>query len=569
MNNAMVNNPKATCQILARLLVAHGVKRAVLSPGSRNAPLVAAISRQEGIKSYVTIDERAAAFEALGMAEISGESVAIVCTSGTALLNYAPAVAEAYYKKLPLIVVSADRPAEWIDQDDSQTLRQPGALANFVKRSYNLRAEARDDTQRWWVNREINDALTLAQSGVCGPVHINISIDAPLCPATPAVGEQRVVTLVEPRLDLTASQARWLATELAPPRRVMVVAGFHAPNDAINRALARMGRMNNVVVLAENLANLRFPELISRIDTVLSQIPQDREANYRPNVVITYGGALVSRLVKRFLRRADGVEHWHVGVSDHTIDCFQHLVKRVDVAPELFFPALASALYSHRGYSTYAQLWAALAKDAYASHEGFVAHAPWCDLKAFSLMMPALPRNLYLQISNGTAIRYTQLFDCASPRLDCNRGVSGIDGSTSTAVGASVVHPNVLITGDMSAQYDIGAFSSQQLTSRTRIIVMCNGGGAIFRFVGDTSELPELDRYLAVGVRLPLEDLCKGYGLTYLSAHDEKSLAKALPRLWQTSDRPVLLAVYTDGILSAEILRKYFNRLNTTNLKPS
>lgn len=120
---------KISCNILVAMLVNHGVKEAVISPGSRNAPMVVALSRCPSIKTTVVVDERSAAFIALGKSAISASPVALLCTSGTAVLNYAPAVAEAYYRQIPLIVISADRPMEWIDQDDSQTLRQYEALA--------------------------------------------------------------------------------------------------------------------------------------------------------------------------------------------------------------------------------------------------------------------------------------------------------------------------------------------------------------------------------------------------------------------------------------------------------
>ena len=134
----MESTAKKQCNILVDVLIAHGIRHFVMSPGSRNAPIIVALARRDGIERHVVVDERSAAFIALGLAQQTGEPVAVVCTSGTALLNYAPAVAEAYYQKLPLIVISADRPMEWIDQDDSQTIRQYEALAQFVKKSYDL-----------------------------------------------------------------------------------------------------------------------------------------------------------------------------------------------------------------------------------------------------------------------------------------------------------------------------------------------------------------------------------------------------------------------------------------------
>lgn len=564
---------KSGCNILVELLRKHGVEHVVLSPGSRNAPLIMAVVRDGSLKSHVVIDERSAAFVALGIAEISGRPVALVCTSGTALLNYAPAVAEAYYKRLPLIVISADRPIEWIDQDDSQTIRQPGALANFVKRTYTVAAECETDVSRWWVNREINDAILTATTRCKGPVHINMSIDEPLTLTKEVnrVDKERYVDVVRPRDDMSVSEVRWLAAELASPRKVMIIAGFGAPNDKLNRALERLSLLPNVVVLAENIANLRFNGLIDNIDTVLSSIPCQDMRLLAPDVVLSFGGALVSRLVKKFLRESPDVSHWHVGINDRTIDCFMSLRRRVEVEPQIFFPQLASAMHSHKSYSDYAARWKTLRNKAVNSHEMYLSDIPWSDFAVFKKIYELAPKGWNLQLSNGTAIRYSQLFSSSHfSRYDCNRGVSGIDGSTSTALGASLAYDGVtlLVTGDMSAQYDIGALASSLLTPRLKIIVICNGGGSIFRFIPSTSSLPEVNDYFSCQVNLPLRELCAGYGLAYYEAADSKRFEKEFNSFAKERNRPALLAVYTDGLLSAEILRGYFNRSNKSTLKP-
>lgn len=564
---------KDGCNILADLLAKHGVKRAILSPGSRNAPIVVALARKKEIETHVVVDERSAAFIALGIAEISGEPVAIVCTSGTALLNYAPAVAEAYYKHLPLIVISADRPSEWIDQDDSQTLRQPGALANFVKKSYALKAECANPTESWWINREINDALMTAKEECRGPVHINMSVDEPIAPMThiPARDQERYIAVTKPREDAELGEIRWLASQLGAPRKVMIVAGFMTPDEQLNRALAKLAKMPNFVVLAENLANIKFPDLVARIDSTLCTIPDEEINRYRPDIVITCGGALVSRLVKRFLRQTPGLRHWHVGHNEHAVDCFQSLERRILMHPGVFFSQLSSAVQTYKAFDVYSALWKRLRQNAEKSHEEFLSTAPWCDLTAFAILYPMIPKGWNLQLSNGTSIRYSQLFTSAKiARYDCNRGVSGIDGSTSTAVGGASAYDGttLLITGDMSAQYDVGALASSLLSPRFKIIVLCNGGGAIFRFINSTSALPELDEYFACGANLPLDKLCEGYGIAYFEASEQKELEAAFQEFASEKSRPALLAIHTDGLLSAEVLKHYFNRNKSTNLRP-
>ncbi len=264
----MKTTDKEVCNILVDVLLKHGVKRAVVSPGSRNAPLLVALSREDGIEKTIIVDERSAAFAALGMAQQTGEPVAIVCTSGTALLNYAPAVAEAYYQKLPLIVVSADRPKEWIDQDDSQTIRQFEALSQFVKRSYDLPARCGDDVARWYADRIINDAMMEATSGRCAPVHINIQLDEPLSGSSEWSRQSRGIELISPSADLSESDMSRLV-ELSRGSRILVIAGFMRPDEKCQKALGRLSEMPNVAVLTETISNMRSPRFISAIDRTI------------------------------------------------------------------------------------------------------------------------------------------------------------------------------------------------------------------------------------------------------------------------------------------------------------
>lgn len=562
----MENTVKTVCRNIMQLLSAHGVTKLFLSPGSRNAPLAVAAWRHEKIDVTVVVDERSAAFMALGYASISSAPVAIVCTSGTALLNYAPAVAEAFYRRIPLIVISADRPMEWIDQDDSQTLRQHGALDPFVKKSCDIPA-VDTPSMREYADRMVNDALLTATSGRPAPVHINVQIDEPVgavadCPQP----SPRVIDMITPRADLSVSRARQLGETIASPRRVMIVAGFNPPDRRLNSALSKLAQLPNFVILTETVANLHGSSFITSVDTVLSAMTGEERRTLAPDVVITLGGALVSRHIKQYLRGLDGVEHWHVGISHTTVDCFRHLTLRVEMQPEVFFTQLASAMQPHRQPCSYAASWQILADRAASTRAAYVARAPWSDLKAFSTILFMLPGNVNLQLSNGTSVRYAQILaPFRHHRCDCNRGVSGIDGCTSTAIGASMAYarrPTLLITGDMSAQYDVGALLQAPLVPQFRMVVVRNGGGAIFRFVNTTAALPEREECFAVGsLNVPLRQLAEGYGLDYFEAADERRLRDVFPQFMDLSrGRAAVLAVDTPGELSAEVLRGFFTR---------
>lgn len=561
----MVNTLKPICRDLASQLVARGVRFAVLSPGSRNAPIIMALEREPGIKTKVVVDERSAAFIALGYASVSDQPVAIVCTSGTALLNYAPAVAEAFYRKVPLIVISADRPKEWIDQDDSQTLRQYEALSNFVKASYDL-PDSDNADMLWYANRQINDALINAVTGRPAPVHINVQLSEPLGAEGEVKAEKpRTIGIIEPARTLETGRIRELGRLLASPRKVMVVAGFMSPSPQLNKALRRLAAMPNFIVLTETLSNLHGNEFVSRIDTTLSEMTPEEHADLAPDAVITLGGALVSRMIKSYLREIHPSDHWHVGLSHTTVDCFRSLTRRIEMKAEDFFPQFASAMQPHTQPSRYGDRWRIIRDRAISTHQAYTAKAPWSDLKAFATLLPMLGKGTNLQLSNGTPVRYSQLIgDTGLHRCDCNRGVSGIDGCTSTAIGAALAYSGmtVLISGDMSAQYDIGALATADIPSNFRMIVVCNGGGGIFRFIKSTSRLPELEKNFAAAstVNLPLERVAGAFGFRFFRASDESELRTAMKNLTCPDIGPAILAVDTPAEISAQVLKDYFTR---------
>lgn len=557
-------------------MAAHGVARAVLCPGSRNAPLIVAISREPGIEALTVIDERSAAFIALGMASALGEPVALICTSGSAVLNFAPAVAEAYYRQVPLIVISADRPAEWIDQDDSQTIRQIGILANIVKYSCNIPVErqaAINSPLGWYANRTVNDALLAATASPAGPVHINVQLDVPLgamCDAP--VIQPRSIQSVKPRTVLSPGDLKALVGEL-DGKRLLIVAGFMPPSARLTAALRRIASLPNVAVMHEAQANLDLDGTIPKIDSALSVLSDQEKTDLLPDVVITLGGSLVSRFVKKWLRSGSYVNgghlrHWHIGCQPYSVDCFMCLEKRIEMDAPTFVAQLAEVMPSCE--SDYSERWARIVSVSDGLDKAFAERAPWSDYKAMSMLMPRIPADWHLQLSNGTAVRYAQLFDYGHiARIDCNRGVSGIDGCTSTAIGASSVPDAVtlLVTGDMSCQYDIGALSAPCLSPRFKMAVLNNSGGGIFRFIDATSRLPELEERFCCKVNLPLRQLADAYGFAYYSASSIEELEHEWPLFAGESEQPAILDIITPGEASAEILKSYFLRHYPSYLK--
>lgn len=556
------------CAMLVDVLVGQGLKYAVISPGSRNAPLIVAFSREERIRKWIVVDERSAAFVAVGIAQQTESPVAVVCTSGSAVLNYAPAASEAYYRHLPLLFISADRQAEWIDQNDSQTIRQSGALANVVKRTFDIPAVVATDNRLWWINRMANEAAILARRVPMGPVHVNVQLGEPLCGlAERGAGMARIIDDCEVRRTLGKDAARHYATMIAQSRRVMIVAGMGQGDERLGGALARIARLPNVVVLTETIANLADERFIPTIDRTISAIPDAEKPDFAPQLLVLFGGSLVTRMLKQFLRSYPAAEQWRIGVENGIIDTMQHLTRNFDMEPADFFAEIAGELesiaYGDVG-SDYAARWKNIEAVAAGRHAKYVDCAPWSDLKAFSVLLPRIPAAVRLHLSNGTPIRYAQLFDCPNIACSyCNRGVAGIDGTTSTALGASLVsrsETTLLVTGDMSLSYDLNGMSSQYNSERFKIVVMCNGGGGIFRFINGPSELPELERYFEVSRDLPVRQYAAAFGFDYYEASDERQLADVLGSFF-ANDKASILAIRTPAEQNAVILRSYFASL--------
>ena len=531
----MLNTDKTSCLTIASLLAQAGVKRAILCSGSRSVPLALALYRHPEIDCRVVIDERCAAFMALGMAVHTGSPVAVVCTSGTAVLNMAPALAEALYRQAPVIAISADRPLEWIDQDDSQTIRQYLALNNIVKASFDLPVERGTKVDDWYINRTVNDAIIAAVTGPKGSVHLNVQIDVPLSrQAENKPFNSRLVTAVMPEGTLSEAAIRSLRQKLEPKRKVMIVAGFMAPDSKVDAALEDIAQSGAAIVMREAQANVHIhSSSIANIDSVLAKFGGDMPQAFSPDLVVTVGGSLVSRYIKRWLRNAD-IQHWHVGRQPRCVDPFMALDCRIDMDAGRFLPVFASMLKSQNGDERrgYYRIWSELNREALQFDSRFAITAPWSDYTAMRVMMEKMPADCNLHLSNGTAVRYAQLFDYRHiARIDCNRGVSGIDGCTSTALGAAIAdpaHPTVLVTGDMSAQYDLGALACAGIPANFKMAVLNNQGGGIFRFIESTSELPEREELFCADVRLPLPHLAKAFGFNYYEANAEKALREVL-----------------------------------------
>lgn len=564
---------KLGCRLIAEALKDYGIRHVVVSPGSRNAPLIMAVTRSGWFSVTTIVDERSAAFIGLGIAEITGEPVALICTSGSAVLNYAPALSEAYYRQIPLIAISADRPVEWIDQNDSQTIRQPGALKNIVRNTVSFKGELTGTEEIEFVNRKLNDVLSTATSGVKGPVHINISLSNPLSHECEWESSKlfHKIDIINTGEKIAVETARALSAHIHG-KKILIAGSISAPNSQLSMAIGIFTSLPYVVVICEGLSNIHATGILHQCDLLFSQDLNDEQLDIlSPDLIISFGGAPVSSAMKTFLRRCTATQHWHVGKSDGAIDCFRKLSTRIEISPEGFFPRIASSLAHLEKVSpstnNFARKWHEHAQSvAQAINDrmtGIAETEKWNAPYAIETLLQSIPSAWNLQLGNGMAVRYAlassqiQRFH----RADSNRGVSGIDGCISTAIGASTAYKGttLLITGDMSAQYDIGAISSGLLTPKLKIVVLNNGGGGIFHYVKTTRELPEIDKYFSCDLVLPMQQLADAYGICYLRATNWQELADAIRLMMKEDSKAVCLEIVTDPKIDAAVFRKLTN----------
>lgn len=544
----MYTDKKSILQ-LAVLLAAHGVRNVVLCPGSRDIPLLRTFSSMPEFSCYSVTDERSAGFVALGLSLHEGKPVAVCCTSGSALLNLHPAVAEAFYRQVPLIVISADRPAAWIGQMDGQTLPQPGVFGTLVKKSVTL-PEVSTEEDAWYCNRLINEALLETEHRGRGPVHINVPVGEPFfdCPVE-VLPPARVINRCSTHLEE-------LKERLARYRKRMLVIGQREPGFApVPRQAGTFA--DYFACFAEHIANYTEPA-IGNIEPLLSSLSPEVQQEMRPELLITYGGHIISKRLKKYLRRYPPVEHWHVSPSGEVVDLFGALTLLVEAEPETFFDQVLPAVCGDKSAYTlrWMQLSAALPP----------ARFTYSEMGVVGEVIRQLPVPCTLHLANSSVVRYAQLFPLPQGvEVLSNRGVNGIEGSLSTAVGYAAVSDvlNFVFIGDLSFFYDMNGLWNACYGSNLRILLLNNAGGEIFHALPGLKLTADAHRYVVAPHHTSARGWAETCGFEYLSAHDEDELAAVLPRFVQpaATDRPLLLEAFTDKATDVQLLRDYYHSL--------
>ena len=577
-------------QTIVQFCAVKKIQHIVISPGSRNAPLTKGFTSNAYFTTYSIVDERAAAFFALGIAQQIQAPVAVVCTSGSALLNYYPAVAEAFYSDIPLVVLSADRMPHRIDIGDGQTIRQTKVFEPHLEAAAYLTpdvshatatllahptqallpknasakqiSEKQDEIQ---ANNEkaIDYALDTAIEKK-GPVHLNIPFEEPLYNTT----DQRIFLQqchpFEPKessIALSPFLTRWQQIS-----KKMILVGVLAPNSLEEKVVEFLASDPSVTVLTETTSNLSHHTFIQSIDTFIAPLEKSGKSleEYQPDLLLTLGGMIVSKKIKAFLRQYSPKHHWHVD-EKKAYDTYYCLTEHLKIQPALFFKKLMEMKQDYVQSNYCVNFLAQYNKQRLLGLD-YIKQLPFSDFKAFDLIFKELPKNYMLQLANSSTIRYAQLFSLPKlVKVFCNRGTSGIDGSTSTAMGAAWVNhtPSLFITGDLSFYYDANGLWNNYLKPTTRIIVLNNQGGGIFRILPGEKDTPAYDTYFETVQNRSTKHICKAHGVGYRSAASTLSLKWQLMRFFRPSNRPQLLEIKTPRKLNDKVLLNYFKAMQS------
>lgn len=541
-------------QSLVEICKLKGIKHIIISPGSRNAPLTIGFVSNPYFKCYSIVDERCAAFFAMGIAQQINKPVAVICTSGSAVLNYYPAVAEAFYSQIPLLIISADRPHAKVDIGDGQTIRQENVFANHILYNANLNEEASSSN-----DLKINDAINTCILKK-GPVHINVPFEEPLYNTVTKLSVTPEIVTIPQCNNAFQMEDKHLQTWNSSSKKLILV-GELKPNSIEQTIMEQLAKDESVVVLTEVTSNLHHSSFIANIDAIITPFTEADFAYFKPQLLVTFGGMVVSKRIKAFLRRYSPDVHWHIDTL-RAYDTYGCLTDWITTTPNVFFKQLFNK--SNSVTSAYKLNLSKIVAIRTKKHLEFVENVPFCDFQVFAALAKQLSGTIQLQISNSSAIRYFQLFALKpSIQVFCNRGTSGIDGSTSTAIGAATTNtkPTIFITGDISFFYDSNALWNNYIPNNFKIILINNSGGGIFRILPGHEENEVFNTFFETSHNLDASNLAKMYHFKYQLITDNDDLEHGLKQFLEDFSGKSILEIKTPEKINDKILLEYFKKL--------
>lgn len=531
---------------LAKVCENAGIKHAIICPGSRSAPLVYAFTQHTKITCYSIVDERSAAFVALGLAQQCNEPVIIIATSGTACLNFFPAVAEAYYQKIPLLILTADRPPEMLNQQDGQMIMQKGVYGKHVLGSHELLCFDENQSDFKLTERIVANAIDECQNGEKhGPVHINVPLREPLYDIPLNTKDfsylntevEEIKQSIRKLPLLSEVSEAWMQAK----KRIILI-GQMTPNKQITSYLQKIVEADDVVVLSDIVSNQGAACFVPHFDSIIQFASEEVLNQLNPDFILSFGGPMVSKSLKNWLKKQKPSHHFRLQNESEIIDTYQNVTQAIiaEVAPYLdSFHSLN--IFKNQDQKTYRAVWLEQEKKFNLSFQTFLQNRPWSEPKAMQQVINNLVPYTQVQLGNSSAVRWASWLGLQQSALSIfsNRGTSGIDGTISTAIGSAMAMPNQIVTlivGDLSLFYDQNGFWQNNLPSNLKIIVLNNGNGNIFNWIDGPKKSPAQLPYFTTPHKLSIGKLCSQYGLNYLSCSEESKLEEQLKELYNPTE---------------------------------
>ena len=485
------------------------------------------------------------------------------------------------------MVISADRPKHLIGIGDGQTINQKYIFDKHILFSGNLKLDIKDEknvptNEELPIIKNLEDKIERLlglQKGIQshneetiniainfallknGPVHINVPFDEPLYETVEKLSvSPEIIPVPKKEKTIDDYTIKMCLEHWNVGKRKLVLVGSNNPNEVDQKWLNELNEDESVIVLTETTSNIHHPNFFPSIDQIIAPFSEDDKKEFKPDILLTFGGLIVSKKIKALLRTFQPKHHWHIDpeTANDTFFCLKNHIKST---PNAFFEEFLPKI-THYVKSNYQVKWLALKTYRLKKHSQYLKEIPFSDLKAFEIISQSLPPESILQSGNSSAIRYFQLFKLnKSIEVYCNRGTSGIDGSTSTALGCAIASKTqtVFVTGDLSFFYDSNALWNNYIPKNFRIIVINNGGGGIFRILPGNKNTKDFDTYFETKHNLTAEHLCKMYGFQYESVSDEDNVNKVLKSFYSKSENPRLLEIFTPSRVNDEVLLEYFN----------
>jgi len=499
----------------------------------------------------------------------------MVCTSGSAAYNFAPAIAEAFYQEVPLLVFTADRPAEWIDQWDGQTIRQNNLYGSHVKRSYTLPQEYDHPDSSWHIARIINEAIIMANQFPKGPVHINVPLREPLYPSHDekiSFSNIKKITAAASLSGLGQQDVIFFKKSLARYSKILVVGGQLLPQDVPLKSVRQFCRATKAVLIGDVISNLHsLPETIRYADTFLSQCGEPIKESLAPELLITFGKSVISKSLKLFLRKHKPTEHWHIQSHGITADTFQSLTRLIHYTPEDFFDSINAhgkiGLLNEQMRERYQRLWKAEEKRSNHANKTYFGKSQFTEFHVLEEILRLLPDECNLHLANSMSVRYANFIGLTvknrNVRVYANRGTSGIDGCTSTAAGhvLSGHVPNILITGDMAFFYDRNAFWHNYPLPDFHIVILNNQGGVIFNIIDGPGNLDEKHEYFITRQKLTASHLAEEFGHDYVRIDSIKKTESSLKKFFKFNGKTRILEVISDQETSKQTFEEFKKKI--------